>query len=118
MILASVIQALQVNMLIILCLVVSYVRGELCPTRMFGQTSVVFGENELEEEEAIALDRTRRSFYRLSLHSVISSKNHMYFIVVMGQLWAKKLQQLLTICCQNQDMTENLDLLMMGVLCK
>jgi len=45
-------------------LVISYARGEQCPTRKFGHTSVVFGENELEEEEAIALDRTRRSFYR------------------------------------------------------
>ena len=42
--------------------------GEECVSknRQFGDTSVVFGENELEEEDAIALDRTRRSFYRFA----------------------------------------------------
>ena len=53
---------------VFLCLGISSVVGEECASknRQFGDTSVVFGENELEEEDAIALDRTRRSFYRFA----------------------------------------------------
>ena len=41
--------------------------GEDCDlnSRKFGERVVVIGENEVGDEEAIALDRTRRSFYRL-----------------------------------------------------
>ena len=53
---------------VFLCLGISRVSGEECASksRQFGDTSVVFGENELDEEDAIALDRTRRSFYRFA----------------------------------------------------
>ena len=40
--------------------------GDECDIKVkqFGDTNVVFGENELGDEAAFALDRRRRSFYR------------------------------------------------------
>merc|ERR1711892_785937 len=54
--------------IVVLCLglVIGEGLGEECgdKNRQFGDNSVVFGENELGEEDSVALERTRRSFYR------------------------------------------------------
>jgi len=51
---------------LILCLFKYQTHGEQCSvrSRKFGDTNIVFGENEITEEDAIVLDRQRRSFYR------------------------------------------------------
>ena len=53
---------------IVLCLSLGFHDGfgEECAVknRQFGDSNVVFGENELGEEAAVTLDRIRRSFYR------------------------------------------------------
>ena len=55
-----------VNVVLCLGLVIGEGLGEECgdKNRQFGDNSVVFGENELGEEDSVALERTRRSFYR------------------------------------------------------
>ena len=107
-----------VNVVLCLGLVIGEGLGEECgdKNRQFGDNSVVFGENELGEEDSVALERTRRSFYRFVFLLIQCRFLQCHgFASGVEQLLARRHLKLWTISCLSLDTTGGSAQPMMGV---